>query len=251
MAAAAGPTLVFGGRGMVGAAVCRELARRGATPVLSLGRSAGAGAGGPPPEAGGVEQRSGVDALRPETFAALLPGARAVVVSIGEPPWVLDRERAMRSNGLTNISILRAAAEHKVPHVVLVNATMPRWGLIAGYREGKEAAEKEARQYPEACGVDCSVLVVKPGAISGTRYAGSVPLPIWLLLEPMRLAFRALAAPCRAMERLLPSLLEGVLRPAVRAEEIAAAAADAIESPELRGVQTLGTAELVGYRARI
>mmetsp|Transcript_10494 Transcript_10494/g.32595 ORF Transcript_10494/g.32595 Transcript_10494/m.32595 type:complete len:254 (+) Transcript_10494:79-840(+) len=247
MAAMVGQTLVFGGRGMVGSAVCRELARRSVAPILSLGRSEGAGAGGEPAASSAVEQRSGVDALRPETFASLLPGARAVVISIGEPPWILDKERAMRSNGLTNISILRAAAEHKVPRVVLVNAAIPAWRLIAGYREGKEAAEREAHAYPEACGTDCGVTVLKPSAVSGTRYVGRTPLPLWVALEPMRFAFQTLAKPCQEMERLLPSLLGNVLRPAVRVEEIAMAAADAVEDPNPQGVRTLGPSELVGY----
>uniref|UniRef100_A0A7S0FKL1 NAD-dependent epimerase/dehydratase domain-containing protein n=1 Tax=Pyrodinium bahamense TaxID=73915 RepID=A0A7S0FKL1_9DINO len=249
MAAASGSILVFGGRGLVGAAVCRELVRRGLAPVVSLSRSRGPGAGGPLVECSSVEQRTGVDALRPETFAPLLCGARAVVISIGEPPWILDKERAKRSNGLTNISILRAAAEQNVPRVVLINATMPHWRLIAGYREGKQAAETEAQLYPEACGVPCGVMIVKPSAISGTRYSGRMPLPLWLVLEPMRIALRALTAPCRALERALPSLLHGVLRPPVRVGEIALAVADAIEDPDFQGMRTLGTDSLVGYRS--
>uniref|UniRef100_A0A7S4PT26 NAD-dependent epimerase/dehydratase domain-containing protein n=1 Tax=Alexandrium monilatum TaxID=311494 RepID=A0A7S4PT26_9DINO len=249
MAAASGRTLVFGGRGLVGTAVCRELARRGVSPVLSLGRSSGPGAGGRLAEGSGVEVRDGVDALRPETFAPLLPGAHTIVISIGEPPWILDKERAMRSNGLTNVSVLRAAAEHKVPRVVLINATMPRWKVISGYREGKETAEREALQYSETCG-ESGVLIVKPSAISGTRYSGSMPVPLWLMLEPMRLVFKALSGPCMALERMMPSLLEGVLRPPVRVEEIARAVADAIQDPKFKGVRVLGTDDLVGYKSR-
>jgi len=74
--AAPGRALVFGGRGLVGAAICRELARRSAAPVVSLGRSAEA-AGGSVDSS--VEQKSGVDALKPETYAPLLSDARAVV----------------------------------------------------------------------------------------------------------------------------------------------------------------------------
>merc|ERR1719367_1279507 len=125
---------------------------------------------------------------------------------------------------------------------------MPQWKLIAGYREGKEAAERGARQYPEAHGGGCGVLIVKPSAISGTRYAGSLGVPLWLAMEPMRVMFKALASPLGAAERAVPSLLEGVLRPPVRVEEIAAAVADAIEDPQFQGVKTLGTDELVGYR---
>lgn len=246
--AASGHTLVFGGRGLVGASICRELARRGATPILSLGRSEGQGAGGAVDSS--VEQKSGVDALRPDTYKPLLSGAKAVVISIGLPPWVTDREKALSANGHANISVLKAAAEAKVPRVVLLGATMPSWGLISNYREGKEMAEAEARKYEEACGVKCDVLILKPGVVSGTRYVGSVPLPLWLVFAPMRFFFHTFASPCLALERLLPGLLGGILRPAVYAEEIAAAAADAIEDTEFKGLRVLDPTELVGYKSR-
>merc|ERR1712178_47013 len=137
--------------------------------------------------------------------------------------------KALSANRLTNVNILKAAVEHKVPRVVLVSATMPSWSLIRNYREGKDMAEKEARKYAEACGEDCSVTILKPSVVSGTRYVGSIPLPLWLMFAPMRFLFQILAAPCRALEGLLPGLLGGVLRPAVHAEELAAAAADAIQ----------------------
>lgn len=250
-AASPGLVLVFGGKGFVGTAVCREAARRfGAQSVLSLGRSAGAGvrvASTSGDEL--VEHRGGVDALRPETFDHLMPGARAVVISIGEPPWVLEKERAIRSNGLTNINILRAAARHKVPRIILINAVVPSWQVIAGYREGKQAAEEEARRYPESCGPECGVLIVKPSVISGTRYAGTMPIPLWLMLEPMRAVLVMSAKLCQGLERRFPRLLGGVLRPPVRVEEIAAAAADAIEDPTFNGVRAVSTETLVGYRA--
>mmetsp|Transcript_13947 Transcript_13947/g.31690 ORF Transcript_13947/g.31690 Transcript_13947/m.31690 type:complete len:252 (+) Transcript_13947:67-822(+) len=239
---AAGRTLVFGGRGFVGAAICKELASRGATPVLSLSRSQPK----TQQEGSAIQEIGGVDALKPETFESLLPDARAVVIAIGEPPWVLDKERAMRSNGTTNITIMQTAAKHKVPRVVLVNATMPTWGVIAGYREGKLAAEREALSYPEKCGAPAGVLVIKPGAISGTRQEGCFQVPLWLLLEPMRMVMSALSRPCEALESWMPSLFGGVLRPPVRVEEIAMAAADAVQDESLR-VRELGTKELVGY----
>jgi len=252
-ASAAGRILVFGGRGLVGSAVCRELVRRGVQgPILSLSRTPGGqGPGGKPVE--GVEYRGGIDALKPETFSELLPGARAVVISIGEPPWVLDRDRAMRSNGLTNTSIIRAAAEHRVPRVILVNATMPQWGLISGYREGKELAEKEALGYQQLCGdagPDCGVLVIKPSSVLATRYAGAVPIPLGIVLAPMRVIFKVFNGLCNFLERQLPSLLAGVLRPPVHAHEIAKAAADGILADEFRGVRTFGTEDLVGYEGR-
>jgi len=242
-----GSTLIFGGRGMVGAAICRELARRGAGPIASLGRSEDA-AGGALLDSR-VEQKSGIDALRPETFSPLLKDAKAVVISMGLPPWVTDREKAISANGSTCVSVLKAASEHKVPRIVLLSATMPEWGIMKNYREGKNMADEEARKYVEACGVDCTVLIMKPSVVSGTRYVGSVPLPLWIAMAPMRFFFRTFASPCQGIEKLMPGLFGGILRPAVYAEELAMAAADAIESAELKGLVVLGTDELVGYKS--
>merc|ERR1712207_131270 len=146
----------------------------------------------------------------------------------------------------TNVEVLKAAMEHKVPRVVLVNATMPSWGIIAPYREGKQMAEAQAVEYAEKCGPDCGVLILKPSLVSGTRYVGSLPLPLWLAFAPLRLFFTTFATPCQALEKAFPSLLGGCLRPAVHVEEIAAAAVDAIVDPNLRGVQILGPEDLVG-----
>lgn len=243
----AGHTVVFGGRGMVGAAVCRELVRRG-IPVISATRTVGPGSGGAPID--GVDYRGEVDALVPSTLKPHLDGARAVVVSIGLPPWTLDRSRAVEFNGVANVHILRVAAELKVPRVVLVNATMPSWSIISGYREGKELAEQEAKKYPDSCGVECGVLVLKPSAVSGVRYGfgGRIPIPLNLMMAPMRAAFRVCAKPCQSIEKAMPGLFGGVLRPAVLADELAMASADAIEAPTFTGLRTLGTEELVGYK---
>lgn len=253
MAVGVAPALVFGGRGFVGGAMCRELARRG-VPVVSMGRSPNQGAGGN--LGAGVELRSGVDALQTESFKAMLPGASAVIISVGEAPWTErtggSKERAVKVNGLTNVSILRAAAEQKVPRIVLVNATMPVWGLIAGYREGKEMAEAAAKLYPESSGLGASgssVLILKPGVVSGTKYWGSVPLPFWAALGPMRFAFRCLSGPCMWLEQKMPRLLGGVLRPAVQVEEMAKAVADMIVAEPGQGVQTLAPDKLVGYKS--
>lgn len=243
-----GSALVFGGRGMVGNAICKELVKRGRT-VMSLGRSEGQGAGGPP--AIDAEQRSGVDALLPETYESLLEGAYAVVVSIGEPPWIFDRERAIRANGLTNVAVLKAAAKANVKRVVLVNATMPSWGLIAGYREGKEMAEAEALRYTETCAaIGTGVLILKPGVVSGTRYAGRVALPMWIAFEALRfmMLFTFLGTMLHFLARMLPRMFGGVMAAPVRVEEIAKAAADAIEDGDFYGVQTMGVPELVSYK---
>eukprot|EP00927_Polykrikos_kofoidii_P032480 TRINITY_DN2765_c0_g1_i1.p1 TRINITY_DN2765_c0_g1~~TRINITY_DN2765_c0_g1_i1.p1 ORF type:complete len:251 (-),score=23.61 TRINITY_DN2765_c0_g1_i1:26-778(-) len=247
---AAAPVLVFGGRGMVGAGICRELARRG-LPVVSLGRSAGVGGGG---DIGpGVEHRHGIDALKLETYKPVLRNARAVVIAIGEAPWTErfggSHDQAVRMNGETNVSVLQAAAEARIPCAVLVNATMPTWRLIRGYREGKEMAETEARRYAESSNLTeaCRVLVLKPGVVSGTRYVGRVPLPLWLIFSPMRLVMRCFSGPCRWLETAMPNLCGGILRPPVNVEELARAAADEIESEARHGVRTLGPEALAGY----
>jgi len=248
MAIARSSVLVFGGRGFVGSSVTRELTQRG-IPVLSVGRS-GAAAGGSVTSAS-IEQRTGVDALRPETYEPLLSSARAVVVAVGEAPWTElwgKKDRAVRMNGLTNVSVLEAAAKNGVPRVVLVNATMPKWGLISGYREGKQLAEKAALQYAEQCSTQNSgVLVLKPSVVSGTRYVGPIPLPLWLMFLPMRVVMQLFSGPCMALEKMLPGLLGGLLRPAVHVEELAKAAADAIEDEGLQGVRILEPDSLVGY----
>mmetsp|Transcript_32871 Transcript_32871/g.84567 ORF Transcript_32871/g.84567 Transcript_32871/m.84567 type:complete len:255 (-) Transcript_32871:56-820(-) len=252
--AARSSVLVFGGRGFVGAAVARELAKRGASPVLSVARSDRPGAGG---ELGpGVEHRSGVDALQPETYKSLLAEAKAVVISIGEAPWAEQtggsKDQAIKMNGLSNIAVLRAAAEQKVPKIVLVNATMPSWGLLQGYREGKEMAEAEARLYPETSGLGpegCSVLILKPGVVAGTKYWGSMPVPMGLAMAPMRLALRCFSGPCNWLEAKMPGVFGGVLKPAVWVDELAQAAADTVQGSSFKGVQVLTPDSLVGYKA--
>mmetsp|Transcript_57550 Transcript_57550/g.136888 ORF Transcript_57550/g.136888 Transcript_57550/m.136888 type:complete len:253 (+) Transcript_57550:104-862(+) len=245
---ASGPVVVFGGRGMVGAAICRELVRRGVTPVIAASRSAGEGAGGPIDEA--VVQKSGVDALKPETLAPVLAGAKGVVISIGLPPWIRDKDLAKQMNGITNVNILRAAAEQKVPRVVLVNATMPSWSLISGYREGKELAEQEALNYPATAGQpDAGVLILKPGGIAGTRYdiVAGRGVPLGAMMVPARVLLKLFAYPCSLVEKWLPSCFGGVLRPPVYVEEMAVAAADALGDSAAKGVTTLGPEKLVGY----
>eukprot|EP00746_Dinoflagellata_sp_MGD_P065138 gnl/MRDRNA2_/MRDRNA2_27147_c0_seq2.p1 gnl/MRDRNA2_/MRDRNA2_27147_c0~~gnl/MRDRNA2_/MRDRNA2_27147_c0_seq2.p1 ORF type:complete len:251 (-),score=59.43 gnl/MRDRNA2_/MRDRNA2_27147_c0_seq2:224-976(-) len=248
MAVARSSVLIFGGRGFVGSCVGKELISRG-IPVLSVGRSAAEA--GKSVTSGKIEQRTGVDALKPETYESMLSTARAVVVAVGEAPWTElwgKKERAVRMNGITNVSVLEAAAKNGVPRVVLVNATMPQWGLISGYREGKQQAEAAALKYPEQCSdKDCGVLVLKPGVVSGTRYVGKIPLPLWLMFVPVRLVMKLMPGPFKALERMLPGLLGGVLSPPVHVEELAKAAADAIVDEGFRGIRTLEPDKLVGY----
>eukprot|EP00405_Crypthecodinium_cohnii_P000793 CAMPEP_0194763618 /NCGR_PEP_ID=MMETSP0323_2-20130528/20054_1 /TAXON_ID=2866 ORGANISM="Crypthecodinium cohnii, Strain Seligo" /NCGR_SAMPLE_ID=MMETSP0323_2 /ASSEMBLY_ACC=CAM_ASM_000346 /LENGTH=255 /DNA_ID=CAMNT_0039688809 /DNA_START=140 /DNA_END=907 /DNA_ORIENTATION=+ len=247
-------TIVFGGRGFVGAAVCRELVKRGAGPVVAVGRSSNPGPGG---DLGPhVEAKGGIDAFKPESYEKLLESARAVVISVGEAPWAEkvwgSKDQAKKMNGLSNVRILQAAAEAKVPRVILVNATMPQWGLIAGYREGKEMAREEAKRYTEKSGLGdkgCTVLVLKPAVITGTRYVGSIPLPLNLVMGPMRFVMKCLKGPCSWLESTFPSVFGGLLRPAVWVDEMAAAAADVVQSEDLKGLQEMDPDTLVGYQS--
>lgn len=203
-----------------------------------------------------VVEQVGVDALKPETYKGLLEGARSVVISIGEAPWSErtggTKERAIEINGHANVAVMKAAAECKVPRIVLVNATMPTWGLIEGYREGKELAEAEARAYPEKSGLGsdgCSVLVLKPSVVSGTKYWGSVPLPFGVAMGPMRFTMRCLSGPCAYVEEAMPRLAGGVLRPPVRVDELANAVADMVQAEASQGIRVLDPEHLVGYES--
>jgi len=233
--------VVFGARGFVGSAVTKELARRG-VPVISVARSEPRGT---PPD--GVTFARG-NALEPETYKEHLKGARAVVVSIGEPPWeaVRDVDRALLMNGDTNTIVLNAAKEAGVAKAVVVNATMPAW-CPRGYKEGKLKAEAAAVEYAAE---DRSTLVLKPGVVTGTRYtAGGIPIPLWLAMAPMRFFFRLFAPILSALEGMLPSLLGGCLSPPVDVSELALASADFVQGAE-KGVVTLTPKELVGYTAK-
>lgn len=237
--------IVFGGRGFVGSSICRELARR-KIPVLSVSRSCAG------ERVEGVQHQGGIDALKPDSYRSLLEGAIAVVATIGEPPWTEKtggtKERAVQMNGLTNVTVLREASLQQVPSVVVVSATMPTWNLIAGYREGKEMMETEARQYPETSGLGstgCTVQILKPGVVMGTRYVGRLPIPLWLILLPVRWLMQLFSGVSMRLEKAMPNLFGGVLSPPVWVTEIAVAAADAIENEAGGGVQVLAPSVLL------
>ncbi len=88
-----------------------------------------------------------------------------------------------------------------------------------GYADGKRAAEAAARELVDA---SFGAAVLKPGAIYGTRYAGSTPIPLWLAMAPASRLLRLLPGPLRA-------------NAPVSVRSVAAAAVDAATDPALRG----------------
>jgi len=240
---AAGHVAVFGGRGFVGSMVTSELCRRGVN-VLNIARRAPRAQ--PPP---GVTFACG-DALDPSTYRQHLKGARAVVISIGSEPWkfLSTPEKAVAANGDTNCRIMEAAKEENVPRVVLVNATMPAW-CPKGYKQGKEQAEAAAKEFAKDGRL---ALVLKPGAITGTRHtAEGFPIPLFLVLAPVRCVMQFFGPLCRALERGLPNVFGGVLAPPVRVEELALSAVDFICDEQAAtkhgALQVQGPDMLVGY----
>ena len=66
------------------------------------------------------------DALEPETYAAALAGARAVIVAVGSPPVpTSDVAWQLKMNGTTNATAVEAAGEAGVSRVVLRGAPTP------------------------------------------------------------------------------------------------------------------------------
>ena len=68
--------------------------------------------------------------------------------------------------------------------------------------------------------------VLKPGAVYGTRYAGSVPIPLWLGM-----------APASALLRRAPAALAA--NAPVSVHNVAAAAVDAATQPQFRAKRTV------------
>lgn len=215
-----GPIVVFGGGGFVGSAIARaavgaskrvvSVTRRGAAPAWCAAQ----------PWSAKVEWTTG-DALDPSTYEAALSGASAVVIAVGTPPLpFVDEAWQRKMNGQTNVAAIEAAAAADVPRLVLVNATLPSWAA-AGYRKGKADAEAAAVAY--AAGDGRRALVLKPGAVSGTRRDLAVPLPLWVALSPLTAAMTQFRGATEAACRAVP-LLDGALVPPAPVEALAAAA---------------------------
>lgn len=245
----AGRVVVLGGNGFVGTRVLQHLSGLG-VPAVSVSRT-----GAAPRHvrsqawAQQVEWQQG-DALDRGSFAHLLPGCRAVITVIGYPPlpWA-DEDLAVRVNGETNANVIRAAEEADVPRVVLVNATMPQWAP-AGYVKGKKLAEAAATDFVNAADVHGAV-VLKPGAIFGTRHDAPVPLPLGLLLGPVSWVLRSAPGVTTAASRTLPYLLEGALVPPASVDNVAKAAVDGATRGEFSGTLTVvGAQDLATYHCR-
>ena len=69
------------------------------------------------------------------------------------PPELGGKAAAVRNGGITNLTAVMAAAEAKVPNVVLINACMPRWlgaAGMSGYVEGKLMGAAAIEKYTAA-----------------------------------------------------------------------------------------------------
>jgi len=245
-----GKVVVFGGNGFVGSTVLKELCAR-SVPAASVSRQ------GTRPKhldkatwASTVDWNRG-DATNAETYMKLLEGSRAVVIAIGSPPVpVSDESWQIMMNGETNCVIIEAAAKAGVPQVVLVNAMTPSWapsGYVKGKAQARECAEKFASVTPKtSTGAKRGALILKPGAVYGTRHTASgLPIPLAPLLAPVSWGIKALPGVVTAATNALPTLLEGALVPPVSVEVLASIAVDGAMSDDYAGkITTLGAFEL-------
>jgi len=218
--------VVLGGNGFVGSHVCKLAVARGFQVVgLSRSGSRPAGPAGSEAWADKVSWRAG-DALDEDAVGAELVNAAAVVVAIGSPPLpFVDKDYQIKMNGATNTVPLEAAAKlPEAPRAVLVGATMPSW-IPEGYGEGKRMADEAARAYAAQKGVAATVL--KPGVVSGTRYEGSVPIPVGAFMLPLTLFTKNLPGVAKGVREALPGLAEGALVTPADVHQVAAAAMDA------------------------
>eukprot|EP00040_Diaphanoeca_grandis_P010909 m.55899 g.55899 ORF g.55899 m.55899 type:complete len:267 (+) comp22152_c0_seq1:68-868(+) len=225
---AARTIVVFGASGFIGGRICAEAARKGFN-VVGLSRSAN-------PLPYFATQASGdgsitlakADATDPKSYTQHLTSASAVIIAIGAAPipnrFVGGMEAALRSNGQTVIKPLAAAKEAKVPKVVVVNATMPRWleHISSGYYVGKEMARSAAKQ---AANAKTNVVCLKPSLVFGTRHIGEaqVPLPLQLVFGPTRmfLNLTPVANATTWLKTTFPYLFHGILEEFVSVEELA------------------------------
>lgn len=217
----------------MGTAVCKEVVDRG-IPVASVNRS-GAPRGVQEPWVGKVQWIQG-DLSKPGDWAGVLSDARAVVSCVGSSP-ASSKEVAERVNGEYNQIAARAASQHGVPRFVYVSAHMygpPLSWVSKGYWNGKRRAEAEVQSLFGPKGV-----ILRPSVISGTRRlgsAGSIPLPIWLLGSPWRGLTNNSVAQSLNKVPLLGPVLNPLLVPPVRREEVAKAAVAAALDDGITGV---------------
>lgn len=242
--------VIVGGNGFVGSAIVRAAVRRGLA-VTSVSRS-----GMPPPFAASLDWAGAVkwergDALDAATYEHHLKGAAAVVVAVGTPPAPFQDEAwQTRMNGETSARVCATAAEQRVPRVVLIGATMPGWleRVAPGYFRGKQRGELAAEQFVAVEPSRNGAAVLRPGAVNGTRYAGTVPIPLWIALSPAAWLLHTLSPLVDAAVWLLPALFRGLLVPPVLVEDIASVVLDAIVDAPLGRVSVVEPAAMYGYR---
>ncbi len=86
---------------------------------------------------------------------------------------------------------------------------------------------------------DCGALVLKPGAIYGTRYtSGGLPVPLSPVFAPLSRGILSMPGAVAAVTRAFPALFEGALVPPVSVLSLAETAADGALSME-RGLQVI------------
>ena len=239
--------VVVGGNGFVGSAICRAAVGRGLD-VTSLSRS------GLRPAwttshawAQSVNWERG-DALDASSYEEQLAGAGAVVVAVGTPPAPFQDEAwQARMNGETSARVVATAAEQRVPRVVLVGATMPSWlkHVAPGYFRGKQRGEMAAEEFVAVTPSRNAAIVLRPGAVNGTRYLGTTPIPLWIALSPAAWLLTTLSPVVDAAVWLLPGLFKGLLVPPVLVEDIACVAIDAVLDDGRRFEFPVGAATVV------
>mmetsp|Transcript_92147 Transcript_92147/g.183548 ORF Transcript_92147/g.183548 Transcript_92147/m.183548 type:complete len:245 (+) Transcript_92147:73-807(+) len=232
--------VVFGGNGFVGQNILKALVARGES-VVSISRS-----GAVPKNAQAEEWSRSVtwtqgDAMNLSTYADVLSKAKSVVVSVGSPPLpFVDESWQIKMNGESNATVINAAADAGVAQVVLINATVPAWGA-SGYVKGKKMAEECAEAFVKTSpeGVSRGAMVLKPGAVYGTRHTSSgFPIPLSPILAPVSWVLGMVPGVVAAATKAAPFFLEGALVPPVAVDKLATLAADGAVSPEYAGVYT-------------
>eukprot|EP00879_Flechtneria_rotunda_P003521 GHRR01003752.1.p2 GENE.GHRR01003752.1~~GHRR01003752.1.p2 ORF type:complete len:312 (+),score=90.77 GHRR01003752.1:229-1164(+) len=216
--------VVFGGRGFVGSAICKEALKTGLH-VVSISPA------GTPPigrEAWtqDVEWCRG-NALEPRTYQDILHGSLAAISCIGA---FGSQAQMLKINGTANSVAIATAKAAEVPRFVYISGHIPNipgLELVAqGYVHGKRQAEEELfRSYPEA-GV-----ALRPWVIYGDRAVTSaVTLPLGMMLGPVEYLIKQI--PNARTLAGLPIIGAGFIPP-VHVDQVAKAAVAAATDPTI------------------
>eukprot|EP00882_Tetradesmus_deserticola_P006043 GHRQ01006361.1.p1 GENE.GHRQ01006361.1~~GHRQ01006361.1.p1 ORF type:complete len:294 (+),score=98.79 GHRQ01006361.1:156-1037(+) len=218
--------VVFGGRGFVGSAVCKQALNTGLH-VVAISPS-GTPPTGKEPWTREVEWLRG-NALEPRTYQDVLHGALAAISCVGGFGSQADM---LRINGAANAAAIATARAAGVPRFVYISAhTPPMPGIdmvLSGYIQGKRQAEEELlRSYPQ------SGVVLRPWLIYGDRAISShVSLPLGMLFSPVEYALRHI--PNAKQLAQLPFVGAGFIPP-VPVEQVAKVAVAAATDPSVPG----------------